>query len=33
MSINQINYMYSINSPSSQLGFYIAGLIEGDGNI
>lgn len=30
MSINQINYMYSYNS---QLGFYLAGLIEGDGNI
>lgn len=30
MNINKINYMYSSNS---QLGFYLAGLIEGDGNI
>lgn len=30
MSIKKINYMYSSNS---QLGFYLAGLIEGDGNI
>lgn len=30
MSIYKINYKYSSNS---QLGFYLAGLIEGDGNI
>jgi LAGLIDADG endonuclease len=30
MNIDQINYMYSSNA---QLGFYLAGLIEGDGNI
>jgi len=30
MNINKINSMYSSNS---QLGFYLAGLIEGDGNI
>jgi LAGLIDADG endonuclease len=30
MSISQVNSIYSINS---QLGFYLAGLIEGDGNI
>lgn len=33
MNINQINCIYSINSINSQLGFYLAGLIEGDGNI
>ena len=36
MSISKINYMYytnPINCSSSQLGFYLAGLIEGDGNI
>jgi hypothetical protein len=30
MKKNKINYIYSSNS---QLGFYLAGLIEGDGNI
>lgn len=33
MNISQVNCMYSINIYDSQLGFYLAGLIEGDGNI
>jgi len=33
MKINKLNPMYSIDSLNSQLGFYLAGLIEGDGNI
>jgi len=33
MKINKSNPVYSIGSFNSQLGFYLAGLIEGDGNI
>lgn len=33
MTIYQINCIDSINSYNPQLGFYLAGLIEGDGNI
>jgi hypothetical protein len=33
MNICKINYIYSTNYYDLQLEFYLAGLIEGDGNI